>query len=222
MGYDFKEQRDIERVGEATLYVEKVLKNAPPARGNRPSGYLNGWWGRLMENGQNGKYSWIAVEMLANGTSQLNPEWGYGDYRNNEGFACESLWFSKYCLIGDIVWIEPTRTQGYYLFDYKPGFRLAKLKASGTSQTATIPKRSGLTPGYGDVTPYWYNYQTNTFVDSQLTVRAYNWTSKDIKKDSESGIGEYLRINFTEGVWWVESADCVEEEGSGSQNQPSS
>src|SRR4051812_3202147 len=134
------------RVAGATIVSERGLKNPPGKRGRTATLSPLGFWAKIIGNGANSKYSWVAVKKDDLGDWEEDDEWGAGEHTDDTGYAEEARYTSQYVLKESIVWMMPTPGQDFYTFEYQPGIQIAKIESAGT-----ISARDGNTLGEGTV-----------------------------------------------------------------------
>ena len=195
------------RLVQSTIAEERRTKNHQGRQRRPPRLSPDGRWAKIIHNGTDGKYSWVAVKLNDDGEWEEDSDWGEGTYSDETGFAQEARFKSKWVLEDSIVWLEPAPEQDYYEFSYSPGTHVAKL-AAGES----ISGRTSGTPGSGTVTLQKVTGESPSFEDGEeLTV--YNpFSTIETEEDSEEDL--WIEIDFgAGGFWWVTAVDCPGEEG---------
>lgn len=135
------DKRSIERLQHAVDFSE----NTPPAlpNGGRGQGRGDGgFWAKITDSNNEGRYSWVALE-IKDGSFSENEDWGSGSHDDEGGFAAEKIQ-SKHVIKGSIVWLEIFPTEHVYIFEYNDS-KIAQM-------TTDISGRSGTTLGQGTVT----------------------------------------------------------------------
>lgn len=187
-----------ERIVEVVKYVERETRNPRQKRGRGAVSASLGFWAKITD-GTNGKYSWEAMKPTDNDELESETDWGEGSHSDSTGYAIEARYQSSYVLNDSVVWMTPAKAEDYYVFDYSPGVRSAKIVSA-----ATIPARSGSTPGDADVT--LEDFDGTSFTDGD-DVKVYNPFRSEI--EGEAGGELYIEITYGDGgVWWVTGVDC--------------
>lgn len=198
MGVNFT-KKGAERIATVTKYVEGQPRNNPRNNRKPSQNVALGFWAKITDSDDNGKYSWEAMKPNSSQELEVDTDWGQGSHSNPEGYAVEAKNKSKWVLDDSIVFMWPAKTEEYYLFDYMPGVIVAKLLES-----ETISERLSATPGYGDIT--YEKYDGSTFTDGQV-ITVYNPFRTEILADSENDL--YVEAAFGDGgVWWLIAVDC--------------
>lgn len=194
------------RIAKAVIRSERQKRRVKGDIGRHASIPERGRWAKITENGQDGKYSWVAVKKDESGDWQEDQDWGKGDYRNSTGYAMEVTHKSKWVLKDSIVRLRPTPGQDFFTFKYSPGVWLAKIVSAGS-----ISARSGSQAGSGSVTVQ-ESSDSGSITDKE-DVTAYNFSTSEITGEEGSDSELFLEIEFgTGGLWWVTAVDCPAEE----------
>lgn len=199
-GYTFS-GHDASRIKRAVHAYEKDLmrkgnynKHSALPPDTDQYGYINSKSGPL------GKYDWTVVHWTPYG---WEPDTSYGGGSYAGGTYAQEFFGGDDVLEGEVVPLKWTEN-GYYIFVYDPPVYWAKLVSAGS-----IGGRTGNTPGSGDVTIQWFNPETGDLADWQ-DVPVKNGYRKTI--EGESGGTLYLKVNWSQGHWWVDNVDCLTED----------
>lgn len=191
-----------QRIGEATIFVERMVRNGQ-RRSRRQALYGDlGFWARITGQSTSDKqrYSWEALEPKDDDTLEANADWGEGKY-DEDNYAIEATG-SKWVLKNSVVWLMPSKTHDKYIFLYAPGVVTAKLISGGT-----ISKRSGSTPGSGEVV-------VEDFDGSSFTVRQPITVYNPFRTDIEADDGDLIvQCSYGDGWWWVTGVECSTDGG---------
>jgi len=215
------------RIAASTVYVERLIKNGPPRRGNGLGQRTEGFLAQL--TAQDGyKYSWVAVKHDEDGYLIQEPDYGTGDSvapvdpeEQHKGYAIESYYRSQYCVIGDVVYLRPSRENDFYVFDYFPEVKIAYT-------TSEITALNEMTLGKGEAKIYWVEKKEE---DSESTDETISDIQPDIRKPPEEGepalealepvtstvfnpfssevdSDSWIQIEYSNGIWLITAADC--------------
>lgn len=208
-------EKGAKRVADATLYIERASRNSPSGKGQGPTLSPLGRYAKI-KAGEDGKYSWVAVKHNSDGEIEEDEEWGTGSHEapsedeEATGYAIESRWKSTSVIFGDIVWITPAMGQDFYVFDYNPSVRLAKI-----TDADEITAREDETPGEGEVKVLVYDTDDDLFSvaldddDEEITVTVKNPFRTVIEiPDGDAETELYLQMEFRDGQWWVTGVEC--------------
>ncbi|WDI41819.1 hypothetical protein [Bremerella sp. P1] len=205
------EESGARRIVGATKWVERHKKNPVRKRGGNAHRGDGGWWAKI--TGQDAtdkfKYTWKFLEpqdvdessdALAENNAFLQGVTDEEPYN----YAVE-IYRSIYVVKNDIVWITPSRNQEYYLFEYVPGSKLARLPAANS-----ITARSADTPGQGTVTIESAEWTGSSFTigDTEEELTVFNNFATAITTDSVNF--RYVDITYfqSDRAWFVTGAGC--------------
>jgi hypothetical protein len=185
----------VDRVQHTSSDDGKWPSKRPGTRGN------DGFWAKITGKEPSGwKYSWKKLEPKDTGKLGTNDDYPSGQYSDETMYAVEARYRSKWVLQDEIVWMTPSLTQNYLVFDYVPDKRSAKLVSASTLTKATLT-----TPGQANTTLRKYDAEANSYSDGEfLTV--YNDYRTEVKGTAGGLI--IMQIEYGEGVWWVIGTEC--------------
>lgn len=190
-------RKALERMAASTVGWERANQNGRPLANRRPVSRSTGIWAKTKE-GEEGKYSWIAMKPNEDGELEEDEDWGSGDHTKDEGYAVEIRYGSEYVLEGSIVWLMPASGQNFYVFDYVPGTQWVK-----SSATINFPARDSQEPGEGTL-KFMELDEDGHFAEGQ-EMKVFNGY-KDVVELSSSKLAQ---VDFgLEGKWWIVGADC--------------
>lgn len=188
------DKNSCERITHVVKTVEGWTRNATDTARRRPTRGPLGFWAKIGQH-TGKRYSWRQLEALPLDETDvlgLSDDLGYGNKDDEAGFAFE-ITGSETVLEGDIVWMMPAIGQDYYVFEYSPGSRFAKVGSSdinaGTLATVTLLEL--------DKTTHHLDYTTKT-------VQAFNWTSGKVKANRQI----IISYSHHDGAWAIVSEDC--------------
>ena len=181
------------RIARAVKKIESQNTPLGYNRGNSANNSDNGFWAEIVDTDDNGAYAWEKLKPSSTGTFAKDQNWGSGSLSENTAHEINE---SKTVLKEERVFLRPSMSQDYFIFDYNPTGKIGKADED-------IPALEDSTPGSGDVTIYELD-DTGDYVelDPSQTVTAYNSTSDDVSKDA------FLQLKYIDTEWTVDVEDC--------------
>ena len=195
------EKTTAQRMGMATKVVESLVRG----RGNvskkplRP--FSHGFWAKITAKEPNGKkYSWKMLEAKDSGKLDTGTDLLEGNYSDQVGYAVESK-ESKWVLKNAIVWLIPGLSEDFYVFDYHPGVRIAKVGSSD------INGMSGSSIGKGKATVYEKS-SSDSLSSTSEEIDVFNMVKGKVTKS------RFVQIAYShhDACWFVSVEDCEGEE----------
>jgi hypothetical protein len=187
------DKRSSERIARAVGYVEGVLKGGGSGRAGAAVFPPLGFWAKITDTDNDGKYSWQAQLVNDDGTLADDTDGASGDYTEDTGYAVEVLWGSAAVLLNSIVWLYPAMSQDFLLFQYTPSG--AVIEAGGEMAAGSW---SSPTSGEGIV----QKWNGSGFVPADDNVTIYNPFNSVIHADTK------LQCLYVDGIWLANAEDC--------------
>lgn len=181
------------RIARAVKKIESQNHPLGYNRANSANNSENGFWAEIVDSDDNGKYAWEKLKPSSTGTFAKDSNWGSGSLSENTAYEVNE---SKTVLKEERVFLRPSMSQDFYIFEYSPSGKIGKADAD-------IPLMEDDKPGSGDVKLYELD-DTGTLVElsPSQTVTAYNTASDDVAKDA------FLQLKYIGTEWFVDFEDC--------------
>lgn len=216
--------KGVQKINKLIRKERREPKNTVPQR-NHNTNIDSGFWavieGKTTDGGDKGLYKWNRIQAKDKDVIEYMDEQGLdgnfynserivediteGDYTDElDNYAVEVLYCSQWVLPKSVVFLRPSISHNYFIFEYNPTIRFVVITT--TIPAATI-EGTYLKYAEGDAKVINVKEDDDTLAEigDEITIR--NSLRAEIKGTTSKPIIGH--ITYSEGYWWLTAAECT-------------